>query len=110
MLRSRCSLVALSLSPIAIAVAAAGSAVRLEVHVPAAAAPVRSRLQRRQGERCRAAEVRALSKHKQNLPLRVQCAPKHVATDMRRGRARANKGQLVKAFDNERELRAVRDI
>lgn len=41
------------------AAAAAGSAGRLEVQVPAAAAPVRSRLQRRQGERCRAEGARA---------------------------------------------------
>lgn len=40
------------------AAAAVGSAGRLEVQVPAAAAPVRSRLQRRQGERCRAEGAR----------------------------------------------------
>lgn len=48
-----------ALFAVAAAAAAAGSAGRLEVQVPAAAAPVRSRLQRRQGERCRAEGARA---------------------------------------------------
>lgn len=44
----------IALFAVAAAAAAAGSAGRLEVQVPAAATPVRSRLQRRQDERCRA--------------------------------------------------------
>lgn len=53
------SLLLLSFIALFAAAAAAGSAGRLEVQVPAAATPVRSRLQRRQGERCRAEDALA---------------------------------------------------